>query len=51
MEKYIHSENLALFKKRLAESHSDAERDVLLKLLADEEAKEPTLKKDIPKSG
>jgi hypothetical protein len=33
MEKYIHRENLALFKKRLAESHSDAEREVLLKLL------------------
>ena len=26
MEKYIHRKNLALFKKRLAESHSDAER-------------------------
>jgi hypothetical protein len=24
MEKYIHRENLTLFKKRLAESHSDA---------------------------
>lgn len=33
--------NLALFKKRLTESHSDAEREVLLKLLVDEEAKEP----------
>ena len=40
MEKYIHRENLTLFKKRLAESHSNAEREVLLKLLADEEAKE-----------
>ena len=46
MEKYIHRENLTLFKKRLAESHSDAEREVLLKLLADEEAKEPR-----PKNG
>jgi hypothetical protein len=27
--------------KRLAESHSDAERQMLLKLLADEKAKEP----------
>ena len=35
MEKYIHGENLALFKKRLAESHSGAEREVLSKLLAD----------------
>jgi hypothetical protein len=46
VEKYIHRENLALFKKRLAESHSDSERAVLLKLLADEEAKELP-----PKSG
>jgi hypothetical protein len=41
MEKFVHRENLALFKKRLAEPHSDAERKVLLKLIADEEAKEP----------
>ncbi len=34
-------ENLALFKRRLAEPHSDGERKVLLKLLADEEANEP----------
>jgi hypothetical protein len=41
MDEFIHRENLVLFKKRLAESHSDAEREVLLKLLADEKAKEP----------
>ena len=41
MEKFIHEENLALFKKRLADAHGDAEREVLSKLLADEEAKEP----------
>jgi hypothetical protein len=46
MEKYIHRVNVALFKKRLAESHSDAEREVLFKLLVDEEAKEPS-----PKNG
>jgi hypothetical protein len=40
VEKIIQRENLALFKKRLTEPHSDAERDVLLKLLAAEEAKE-----------
>jgi hypothetical protein len=40
MEEYIHLQNLILFKKRLAEAHSDAEREVLLKLLADEEAKQ-----------
>jgi len=49
VEKFIHRENLALFKKRLAQSHSDAEREVLLKLLADEEAKEPPPKNSILK--
>jgi hypothetical protein len=46
MDKFIHQENLALFKKRLAEPHTDAEREVLKKLLTDEEAKEP-----LPKNG
>lgn len=41
MDDYIHRENLVLFKKRLAEARSDAEREVLLKLLADEMAKDP----------
>jgi hypothetical protein len=41
MEEFIHQQNLTLFKKRLAEPHTDAEREVLLKLLADEEANEP----------
>ena len=45
MEKFIHRENLALFKKRLAEPHSDAEREVLLKLLADEGTKESPSKR------
>jgi hypothetical protein len=40
MEGFIHRENLALFKKRLAEPCDDARRQVLLKLLAAEEAKE-----------
>jgi hypothetical protein len=40
MEKFIHQQNLALFKKRLAETRTEAEREVLLKLLADEKAKE-----------
>ncbi len=39
MDKYIHRENLVLFKKRLAEARTDAEREVLLKLLTNEEAK------------
>ena len=50
MENFIRRKNLALFKKRLAEPHSDAEREVLLKLLADEEAKESPPKNRILKS-
>jgi hypothetical protein len=46
LEKFIHQQNLALFKKRLAEPRTDAEREVLMKLLADEQAKEP-----LPKNG
>ena len=45
MERYIHRENLALLKKRLAEAQDEATRKVLLKLLAEEEAKAPTLHK------
>ena len=40
MENFIHRENLLLFKKRLAESHDATTHQVLLKLLADEEAKD-----------
>ena len=39
MEGFIHRENLALLRKRLAEPCDDARRQVLLKLLAEEEAK------------
>lgn len=46
MDKYIHRENLTLFKKRLAEARTDAEREVILKLLADEKVKEPPPKKN-----
>jgi hypothetical protein len=35
------SRELGPVHERLAESHSDAGREVLLRLLADEEAKEP----------
>ena len=50
MDEYVHRQNLTLFKKRLAEARSDAERKVILKLLADEEAKEPLLKKSHPQA-
>jgi hypothetical protein len=39
MEMFIHLENIALFKKRLAETRDETERAVIVKLLADEEAK------------
>ena len=39
MEKFIQRENVTLYRKRLAEPHTEAEHKVLLKLLADEEAK------------
>jgi hypothetical protein len=45
MEKYIHVENLNLLRKRLTEPHDDATHKVLLKLLAEEEAKEALLPK------
>lgn len=41
MDNYIHRENLSLLRKRLSEAHDDATHKVLLKLLAEEEAKEP----------
>jgi hypothetical protein len=40
MEEFIHAQNLALFKRQLAEPCDDARRKLLLKLLAEEEAKE-----------
>jgi hypothetical protein len=45
MDEYIHRENLSLLRKRLSEAHDDATHRVLLKLLAEEEAKEAVLPK------
>jgi hypothetical protein len=39
MENFIHTENLKLLKKQLETSTDDAQRKVLLRLLAEEEAK------------
>jgi len=39
MEKFIQRGNIALFKRRLTETCDEAERVVIAKLLADEEAK------------
>jgi hypothetical protein len=49
MEKFIHEQNLAVFKKRLAEPHTNAEQEILVKLLRDEQAKEPPAKNGILK--
>ena len=40
MEKFVHNENLKLYRKLLAETTDAQKRQTLLKLLADEEAKE-----------
>jgi hypothetical protein len=39
MEKFIRRENLIIFKRRLAEAKIDTQRQMLLKLLAEEEAR------------
>lgn len=44
MEGFIHRENLALYRKCLAEPCDDARRRLLLKLLAEEEARAPDSK-------
>lgn len=41
MDKFIRRENLALFKRRLAEDHDTAQHAILLKLQAEELAKQP----------
>jgi hypothetical protein len=40
MERYIHRENLALLRRRLAETQDEATRKVIMKLLAEEETKD-----------
>ena len=39
MDEFIHVQNLALYKKRLAEACDETQRKMLLKLLAEEEAR------------
>lgn len=46
MEQFIRQENIALFRRRLEGPCTVAEREVLLKLLAEEEKKECRLLKD-----
>ena len=40
MERFIHTENIRLYRKLLAETSDLDKRQMLLKLLADEEAKD-----------
>lgn len=40
MENFVHRENLKLYRKLLAETTDAGKRAVILKLLADEEAKD-----------
>jgi hypothetical protein len=43
VDKYIHCGNIAIFKKRLAETRDESERAVIARLLAEEEAKDAPL--------
>jgi hypothetical protein len=47
MDDFIHRENLALFKRKLAEARDEGTRLMLMKLIAEEEAK-PSLAPKIP---
>ena len=44
MEEFIHRENLIIFKRRLAVAKSDEQRQMLPKLLAEEEARDTSAK-------
>ncbi|SDS25600.1 hypothetical protein SAMN05444158_1492 [Bradyrhizobium canariense] len=48
MENFIHQENLALYRRRLAEPQDEAQRKLLLKLIAEEEANCPILRSSSP---
>jgi hypothetical protein len=43
VERFIHSENIKNFKKRLESATDDAQRKTLLTLLAEEEVRAPRL--------
>ena len=40
MDKFVHRQNLAHFRKLIAEAKNDVRREMLMKLLAEEEAKD-----------
>ena len=39
MDEFIHEQNLILFRKQLAEAKDETKRNILMKLLAEEEAR------------
>jgi hypothetical protein len=41
MKKFIHDENLKLFRKRLTEATNESDRHIIRELIAEEEAKKP----------
>lgn len=40
MEQFVHQQNILFFRKRLAETSHEMQRQQILKLLAEEEAKD-----------
>jgi hypothetical protein len=40
MQRYVHEENILLYRKLLAETMNEEKRKIILRLLAEEEAKE-----------
>ena len=48
MEDFVHRENLIIFKRRLVDAKTDVHRQLLLKLLAEEESKGGPITADAP---
>lgn len=48
MERFIHRQNLELFRKQLAETTDESKRRMLEKLLAEEQAKDQSRRKCTP---
>lgn len=46
VEKFVHEENIKLFRKRLEATTDEAQRKTLMKLLAEEEAKAARLARE-----
>ena len=46
MKRFVHARNLELFRRQLAEAKDEGTRQTLVRLLAEEEAKEPRQPKE-----